>query len=97
MIILDTDAVMTAVWSDVLLGKRLPELSGGKAADFYLLTDIDVPFVQDAIRYFPNQAGRQRIGLWPAASGQAALFWRSGIRTSRCISATTAPAQAREE
>jgi HTH-type transcriptional repressor of NAD biosynthesis genes len=61
LIVLDTDAVMTAVWSDVLLGNRLPELDGGKAADFYLLTNIDVPFVQDAIRYFPNQAGRQRM------------------------------------
>jgi len=61
LIILDTDAVMTAVWSDVLLGKRLPELNAVKAADFYLLTDIDMPFVADGIRYFPDQAERQRM------------------------------------
>lgn len=61
MLILDTDAVMTAVWSDVLLGKRLADLSAVKAADFYLLADIDVPFEQDTIRYFPDQAERQRM------------------------------------
>ncbi|HEX2590606.1 MAG TPA: ATP-binding protein [Rhizomicrobium sp.] len=61
LMILDTDRVMTAVWSEVLLGKRLPELDDVKAADFYLLTDVDVPFVQDAIRYFPDQAERQRM------------------------------------
>jgi nicotinamide riboside kinase len=59
--ILDTDAVMTAVWSDVLLGKRLPELNTVRAADFYLLTATDVPFEPDAIRYFPEQAERQRM------------------------------------
>lgn len=61
LMILDTDRVMTAVWSDVLLGKRLPELNDVPAADFYLLADIDVPFQQDAIRYFPGQAERRRM------------------------------------
>jgi NadR type nicotinamide-nucleotide adenylyltransferase len=61
LMILDTDAVMTAVWSDVLLGKRLPDLNTVRAADFYLLADIDVPFETDAIRYFPEQAERQRM------------------------------------
>jgi HTH-type transcriptional repressor of NAD biosynthesis genes len=61
LVILDTDAVMTAVWSDVLLKKRLPELSDVRAADLYLLTDVDIPFTQDAIRYFPDQKERQRM------------------------------------
>lgn len=61
LMILDTDRVMTAVWSDVLLGQRLPELNDVPAADFYLLADIDVPFQQDAIRYFPDQAERRRM------------------------------------
>jgi NadR type nicotinamide-nucleotide adenylyltransferase len=61
LMILDTDRVMTAVWSDVLLGRRLPELNDVTAADFYLLADVDVPFQQDAIRYFPDQAERKRM------------------------------------
>jgi NadR type nicotinamide-nucleotide adenylyltransferase len=61
LMILDTDAVMTAVWSDVLLGQRLAELNDVKAADFYMLADTDVPFEPDAIRYFPDQAERKRM------------------------------------
>jgi NadR type nicotinamide-nucleotide adenylyltransferase len=59
LLILDTDAVMTAIWSDVLLGSRPPDLDRvDDPADFYLVTDIDVPFAADAIRYFPDQATR---------------------------------------
>lgn len=62
LIIFDTDAVMTAVWSDVLLGHRPPDLDRiDDAADLYLLCDIDVPFVQDGIRYFPDQATRAKM------------------------------------
>ncbi len=61
LIVLDTDAVMTAVWSDILLGRRLAELNDVPAADLYLLTDIDVPFERDAIRYFPDEADRRRM------------------------------------
>lgn len=61
LMILDTDVVMTAIWSDVLLGERLSTLNDVKPADFYLLTDIDVPFRQDAIRYFPDQSERKRM------------------------------------
>ncbi len=62
LLILDTDAVMTAVWSDVLLGERTPDLDRiDDPADLYLLCDIDVPFVADGIRYFPDQATRARM------------------------------------
>lgn len=60
LLILDTDAVMTAVWSDILLGSRTSDLDTvNDAADFYLLCDIDLPFKPDAIRYFPQQSARQ--------------------------------------
>jgi NadR type nicotinamide-nucleotide adenylyltransferase len=61
LMVLDTDAVMTAVWSDVLLGHGLAELNDVPAADLYLLTDIDVPFEPDAIRYFPDRDDRRRM------------------------------------
>lgn len=59
--VLDTDAVMTAVWSDVLLGHRLAALNDVPTADLYLLTNVDVPFERDAIRYFPEQGQRARM------------------------------------
>jgi HTH-type transcriptional regulator, transcriptional repressor of NAD biosynthesis genes len=59
LLILDTDAVMTAVWSDILLGSRPADLDRiDDLADLYLLCDVDVPFVADGIRYFPDQAKR---------------------------------------
>ncbi len=62
LIVFDTDAVMTAVWADVLLGERPADLDRiDDPADFYLLCDIDVPFVQDGIRYFPDSATRARM------------------------------------
>jgi NadR type nicotinamide-nucleotide adenylyltransferase len=62
ILILDTDAVMTAVWSDVLLGYRPDDLDKiENPADLYLLCDIDVPFVADGIRYFPDQATRAKM------------------------------------
>jgi NadR type nicotinamide-nucleotide adenylyltransferase len=62
LLILDTDAVMTSVWADVLLGTRPADLDRiDRPADLYLLCDIDVPFVADSIRYFPDQATRARM------------------------------------
>ena len=62
LLILDTDAVMTAVWADVLLGTRPADLNAiTDAADFYLLCDIDVPFKADSIRYFPEHSARQTM------------------------------------
>jgi NadR type nicotinamide-nucleotide adenylyltransferase len=61
ILILDTDAVMTAIWSDVLLGTRLAEFDHVPVADLYLIADIDVPFAADAIRYFPGDDDRQRM------------------------------------
>jgi NadR type nicotinamide-nucleotide adenylyltransferase len=56
----DTDAVLTSVWSDMLLGRRMAELDGTSVpSDFYLLTDIDFPWVDDGTRYFPDRARRE--------------------------------------
>lgn len=62
LIVFDTDAVMTAVWADILLGDRPADLNRiDDPADLYLLCDIDVPFVADGIRYFPDPATRARM------------------------------------
>jgi HTH-type transcriptional regulator, transcriptional repressor of NAD biosynthesis genes len=62
LLILDTDAVMTAIWADVLLGNRPADLDRiDDPADLYLLCDIDVPFVADGVRYFPDPKKREQM------------------------------------
>ena len=62
VLILDTAAVMTAVWADILLGTRPADLDRiDDVADLYLLCDIDVPFAADSIRYFPEPASRAKM------------------------------------
>ncbi len=53
---------MTSIWSDILLGSRPSDLHRvDNPADFYLVTDIDVPFAADSIRYFPDQEMRANM------------------------------------
>ncbi|WP_375398188.1 AAA family ATPase [uncultured Sphingomonas sp.] len=52
-VILDTDPLMTAVWADMLFGRRDPWFDQwNNAADFYLLFDIDLPWEADGTRQF---------------------------------------------
>lgn len=62
IIIEDTDPVMTAVWSDMLFGKRDPWFDDYKDyPDLYLLFDVDIPWVDDGTRYFKNHDDRRRF------------------------------------
>lgn len=62
ILIEDTDPVMTAVWSDMLIGERDPWFSSfSDHADLYLLCDVDIPWVNDGTRYFENDADRRRF------------------------------------
>ena len=59
-LVVDTDALTTAAWSLMILG-RVPDglFEAFVKADLYLLTDIDVPWEQDGGRYFPEPRDRQ--------------------------------------
>ena len=61
-LVVDTDALTTAAWSLMILG-RVPDglFDGFTRADLYLLTDIDIPWEQDGGRYYPDPADRQRF------------------------------------
>jgi len=62
ILILDTDRLMTALWADMLLGIRPPDLDAvEQTADVYLLADIDIPWADDGTRYFPGEAARKRF------------------------------------
>lgn len=61
VLICDTDALTTRIWSEELFGEVAPEVAalvGRETFDLTLLTDIDVPFEPDPIRYFPNRRER---------------------------------------
>jgi HTH-type transcriptional regulator, transcriptional repressor of NAD biosynthesis genes len=54
VLICDTDAFATGVWHRRYMDDRSPEVeavaAGHRRPDLYLLTDVDVPFVQDGTR-----------------------------------------------
>ena len=61
MVMLDTDARMTAGWCEMLLGQRPVELLRMPKADLYLLLESDLPWVDDGTRFFADPAYRQRF------------------------------------
>jgi NadR type nicotinamide-nucleotide adenylyltransferase len=82
-LILDTDPLMTAVWADMLFGARDPWFDAWTGtADFYLLFDIDLPWVADGTRMFGtpelrakffalSKAELERRGVpWALVSGE---------------------------
>ena len=54
----DTDLIATTIWSDWLFGE-CPSWVADEASrrhyDLYLLTDVDVPWVADDVRYLPEE------------------------------------------
>lgn len=62
IVISDTDPVMTAVWSQMLLGHCPDDLTRiDQPGDLYLLLDIDVPWIDDGVRYFGDAPTRQKF------------------------------------
>jgi HTH-type transcriptional repressor of NAD biosynthesis genes len=62
ILIEDTDPVMTAVWSDLLIGQRHDWFNGfDDYADLYLLCDVDIPWVNDGTRYFSSDEKRKHF------------------------------------
>jgi NadR type nicotinamide-nucleotide adenylyltransferase len=58
VLICDTDLLTTMIWSEMLFGSSPPWVCAEaerRRYDLYLLTDVDVPFVADAVRYLPEQ------------------------------------------
>lgn len=73
LVICDTDALTTMLWSDLLYGTTPDEVRRGaekRCRDYalYLLLDIDVPFVPDPQRCFPDPADREKgARIWRGA------------------------------
>jgi len=73
LIICDTDALTTMLWSDLLYGTTPDELRRGaeqrcRHYPLYLLLDIDVAFAPDPQRCFPDPADREKcMRIWRGA------------------------------
>ena len=92
--ITDTDALTTAAWSIMILG-HVPEgvTDGWPMPDLYLLTEIDIPWVDDGMRYYPDPEDRRRFMAAceqvlegtgaPGRAGSAAAARRGWPRRSR--------------
>lgn len=62
ILICDTDPLLTAVWAEMLLGRRVSALETPlRTCDLYLLTAPDFAWVDDGTRYFAEAATRQRF------------------------------------
>jgi len=97
-VIADTDALMTAVWADMMLGERDPWFDGfTDTADLYLLLDIDLPFVDDGLRLYGSGEDRRRFfDLCRAELERRGLRWAlvSGSGEARLDNALAAIASA---
>ena len=61
-VILDTDPLMTAVWADMLFGRRDPWFDAWNGtSDLYLLLETDLPWVEDGTRMFGTAEARARF------------------------------------
>jgi HTH-type transcriptional regulator, transcriptional repressor of NAD biosynthesis genes len=61
LLISDTDALMTAAWTEMLLGERPAAMSASPKADLYLLLEPDVPWIDDGTRFFSRAEDRDRF------------------------------------
>jgi len=97
-LILDTDPLMTAVWAEMLFGRRDPWFDAWThTADLYLLFDIDLPWVEDGTRMFGTSEARQRFfDLAKAELERRGVRWAlvGGMGETRLASALAAIAQA---
>lgn len=73
VLICDTEALTTVLWSDLLYGSCPDEIrseSERRARNYalYLLLDIDVPFAPDPQRCFPDKVAREKsMQVWRCA------------------------------
>ena len=60
----DTDVLTTTLWSEVLFGDTpqwVRDLAEQRRYDLYLVTDVDVPWVDDRQRFFSDETVRRQM------------------------------------
>lgn len=98
LVICDTDALTTMLWSNLLYGTAPDEVRRGaekrcRNYALYLLCDIDAPFTPDPQRCFPDDEDRRRcLRIWHGALERRSLpyVWIRGDWDARERSAIAA-------
>lgn len=91
LIVCDTEALTTMLWSDLLYGTCPDEVRRGaekrcRGYALYLLLDIDVPFAPDPQRCFPDAEDREKCRrVWHGALERRGLpyVWIRGEWSER--------------
>lgn len=82
LMICDTEALTTMLWSDLLYGTCPQDIRRGvesraKSYALYLLLDIDVPWTPDPQRCFPDEEDRKKcLKIWHGALERRQLPYR---------------------
>ena len=61
LLIADTDALMTAAWSQMMIGYTPDQLISQRKADLYLMLGSDAPFVDDGTRVYKTREEREKF------------------------------------
>jgi HTH-type transcriptional regulator, transcriptional repressor of NAD biosynthesis genes len=61
LLIADTDSLMTAAWSQMMIGYSPDELICHRQADLYLMLGTDAPFIDDGTRVYGDPDDRARF------------------------------------
>ena len=61
LLIADTDALMTAAWSQMMIGYAPDELICHRKADLYLMMGTDAPFIDDGTRVYRDAEDRAKF------------------------------------
>ena len=61
LLIADTDALMTAAWSQMMIGYTPDQLISQRKADLYLMLGSDAPFVDDGTRVYKTAEEREKF------------------------------------
>ena len=61
LLIADTDSLMTAAWSQMMIGYMPDQLLCHRKADLYLMLGNDAPFVDDGTRVYKTKEQRDRF------------------------------------
>ena len=101
LLICDTEALTTVLWSDLLYGTCPDEVRRGaekrcRGYALYLLLDIDVPFAPDPQRCFPDEEDRRKcMKIWHGALERRGLpyIWIRGEWAERERTAIAAVAK----
>lgn len=61
LVIADTDALMTAAWSQMMIGYAPDQLICHRKADLYIVLGTDAPFIDDGTRVYGDPGTRARF------------------------------------